>query len=174
MFFVLVIFVAAPPPEPRRVGFFDVKSDQISIQWMVPEGFKAFDILSYEVEHWIFGKTDKLKNKLLASEAKTEYSYRIQNLEPETTYMIRVAAINVYGSNYNDEKGQETLAACKSIFRFCFVFFCLFVCFFLVLCVCVSVCVFITNCREYCLVFLGVVSAVLERPPQMSHTCGNI
>ena len=130
--FVLFIFVTAPPPEPRGVGFFDVKSDQISIKWMVPEGFKAFDILSYEVEHWIFGKMDKWKKKLPQSEAKTQYSYRIQNLEPETTYMIRVAAINVHGSNYNEEKGQETLAACKTVFRFCFVLFflCVFVCFY--------------------------------------------
>ncbi|XP_067025156.1 fibroblast growth factor receptor 1-like [Acropora muricata] len=105
------VIVKTPPPEPRGVGFFDVKSDEISIKWMVPEGFKAFDILSYEVEHWIFGKMDKLKKKLPQSEAKTQYSYRIQNLEPETTYMIRVAAINVHGSNYNEEKGQETLAA---------------------------------------------------------------
>ena len=130
MIFVLFIFVTAPPPEPRGVGFFDVKSDQIGIQWMVPEGFKSFDILSYEVEHWIFGKMDKLKKKLPQSEAKTEYSYKIQNLEPETTYMIRVAAINVYGSNYNEEKGQETLAACKTVFRFCIVLFFL-VCVFL-------------------------------------------
>ena len=131
MIFVLFIFVTAPPPEPRGVGFFDVKSDQISIKWMVPEGFKAFDILSYEVEHWIFGKMDKLKKTLPQSEAKTQYSYRIQNLEPETTYMIRVAAINVYGSNYNEEKGQETLAGCKTVFvLFCFVLF-FFVCVFL-------------------------------------------
>ncbi|XP_015775524.1 PREDICTED: uncharacterized protein LOC107353688 [Acropora digitifera] len=105
------VIVKTPPPEPQGVEFFGVKSDEIGIQWIVPEGFKSFDILSYEVEHWVFGKMDKLKKKLPQSEAKTQYSYRIQNLEPETTYMIRVAAINVYGSNYNEEKGQETLAA---------------------------------------------------------------
>ena len=131
--FVLFIFVTAPPPEPRGVGFFDVKSDQISIKWMVPEGFKAFDILSYEVEHWIFGKMDKLKKKIPQSEAKTQYRYRIQNLEPETTYMIRVAATNVHGSNYNEEMGQKTLPKRKTVFLLCFVvvvfsFVCLCMC----------------------------------------------
>ena len=119
-FFVLSIFLTAPPPEPRAVGFFDVKSDQISVQWMVPEGFKAFDIQSYEVKHWLFGtEDDGLPHKLLAAEGKTEYSHRIQNLEPETTYMISVAAVNDYGSNYNEAKGQETLAACKTISFLC-------------------------------------------------------
>ena len=129
LFFILFIFVTAPPPEPRGVGFFDVKSDEISIQWMVPEGFKSFEIHSYEVEYWTFGKMDNLRNKQPASEAKTEYNYRIQDLEPETSYMIRVAAINVHGSNYKEEKGQETLAARKAVSLFCFVFF-LFVCLF--------------------------------------------
>ncbi|XP_067025155.1 angiopoietin-1 receptor-like [Acropora muricata] len=103
------VIVKTPPPEPQEVEFFGVKSDEISIEWMVPEGFKSFDILSYEVEHRTFGKMDKLRNKQPASEAKTGYSYRIQDLEPETTYMIRVAAINVHGSNYNEEMGQKTL-----------------------------------------------------------------
>ena len=138
MFFVLFIFVTAPPPEPRGVGFYDVKPDQIGIQWMVPDGFKSFDILSYEVEHWIFGKMDKRRKKLPAPEAKTEYSYRIQDLEPETTYMIRVATINVHGSNYNEEKGQKTPPARKTVFLFGFVVVVVVVlfCFFFV-CVCV-------------------------------------
>ena len=142
---------------------------------MVPEGFKSFDILSYEVEHRTFGKMDKLRNNQPASEAKTGYSYRIQDLEPETTYMIRVAAINVYGSNYNEERGQKTLPKRKTVFLLCFV---VVVVFFL----CVFVYVFITNCRKYCFVLLSVVSAVLtsemevnlKRPSQMFHTRGNI
>ena len=133
VFFVLFIFVTARPPEPQEVEFFGVKSDEISIEWMVPEGFKSFDILSYEVEHWIFGKMDKLRKKLLAPEAKTEYSHKIQDLEPETTYMIRVAAINVHGSNYNEAKARKTLPARKTVFLFRFVvvvlfFVCLYVC----------------------------------------------
>ena len=142
---------------------------------MVPEGFKSFDILSYEVEHRTFGKMDKLRNKQSASEAKTGYSYRIQDLEPETTYMIRVAAINVHGSNYNEEMGQKTLPKRKTVFLLCFV---VVVVFFL----CVFVYVFITNCRQYCFVLLSVVSAVLtsemeanlKRPSRMFHTRGNI
>ncbi|XP_015775536.1 PREDICTED: angiopoietin-1 receptor-like isoform X4 [Acropora digitifera] len=102
------VIVKTPPPEPQGVEFFGVKSNEIGIQWMVPEGFKSFDILSYEVEHWTFGKMDKLRKKLLAPEAKTEYSHRIQDLEPKTTYMIRVAAINVHGSNYNEAKARKT------------------------------------------------------------------
>ena len=126
MFFVLFIFITAPPPEPREVGFFGVKSDEISTRWMVPEGFKSFGIRSYEVEHWIFGEKERLKNKLPAPEGKTEYTHRIQNLEPETTYMIRVAAINVHGHNYNEEKGQKTLVKRKTVFLY--------------VCVCVCVC----------------------------------
>ena len=174
MLFVLFIFVTAPPPEPQGVEFFGEKSDEIGIQWMVPEGFKSFDILSYEVEHWIFGKVDKLRKKLLAPEAKTEYSHKIQDLKPETTYMIRVAAINVHGSNYNEAKARKTLPARKTVFLFRFVVVVLF--FF------VCMCVFITNCRQYCFLLLGVVSAVLtsemevnlKRPSRMFHTRGNI
>ncbi|XP_067025516.1 angiopoietin-1 receptor-like isoform X2 [Acropora muricata] len=104
------VIVKTPPPEPREQGFFDVKSDQISVQWMAPEGFKAFDIKSYEVKHWPFGEEgDVLPHKLPALEGETPYSHRIQNLKPETTYMISVAAVNDYGSNYNEAKGQETL-----------------------------------------------------------------
>ena len=101
---------------------------------MVPEGFKSFGILSYEVEHRTFGKMDKLRNKQPASEAKTGYSYRIQDLEPETTYMIRVAAINVYGSNYNEEMGQKTLPKRKTVFLLCFVVVVVFS--FVCLCIC--------------------------------------
>ena len=134
MLFLLFIFVTAPPPEPQGVEFFGVKSDEIGIQWMVPEGFKSFDILSYEVEHRTFGKMDKLRHKQPASEAKTGYSYRIQDLEPETTYMIRVAAINVHGSNYNEEMGQKTLPKRKTVFLLCFVVVVVFS--FVCLCMC--------------------------------------
>ena len=87
---------------------------------MAPEGFKAFDIKSYEVKHWPFGAEGHgLPHKLPALEGKAQYSHRIQNLKPETTYMISVAAVNDYGSNYNEAKGQETLPECKTFSFLC-------------------------------------------------------
>ena len=87
---------------------------------MAPEGFKAFGIKSYEVKHWLFrSEGDRLQHKLPALEGKTLYSHRIQNLKPETTYMISVAAVNDYGSNYNEAKGQETLPECKTFSFLC-------------------------------------------------------
>ena len=42
--------------------------------------------------------------------------------------------------------------------------------------------IYITNCRQYCFGFLGLISAVLmsamevklKKPPRVSHACGNI
>ena len=87
---------------------------------MAPEGFKAFDIKSYEVKYWLFeAEGDGLPHKLPVLEGRTQYSHKIKNLKPETTYMISVAAVNEYGSNYNEAKGQETLPACKTFYFPC-------------------------------------------------------
>lgn len=52
---------------------------------------------------------------LRAVEGREEYSYRIQDLEPETTYLVRVGAQNAYGENYNEEQAHETNAARKQL-----------------------------------------------------------
>ena len=51
---------------------------------------------------------DVSTNDIPASEGRDKYSYRIQNLKPETTYMISVAAVNKYGPNFNEETGHRT------------------------------------------------------------------
>ena len=63
---------------------------------------------------------DVSTNDIPASEGRDKYSYRIQNLEPETTYMISVAAVNNYGDNFNEETGHLTHAARKLITYFNF------------------------------------------------------
>ena len=44
-----------------------------------------------------------------STEKKDTYSYLIQDLEPTTTYMIRVGAQNRHGINFNEETAYETL-----------------------------------------------------------------
>ena len=48
-----------------------------------------------------------------STEKKDTYSYLIQDLEPKTTYMIRVGAKNRYDVNFNEETAYETLAPRK-------------------------------------------------------------
>ena len=60
-----------------------------------------------------------------ASGDKTQYTIRIQPLEPETTYMIRVGAKNAYDVNFNDESAHKTDAKRKpiySVFRFILIY----------------------------------------------------
>ena len=65
---------------------------------------------------------DVSTNDIPASEGRDKYSYRVQNLEPETTYMISVAAVNKYGSNFNEESGHQTLEQRKLPFGMDFFF----------------------------------------------------
>ena len=44
-----------------------------------------------------------------STEKKDTYSYLIKDLEPKTTYMIRVGAENRHGINFNEETAYETL-----------------------------------------------------------------
>ncbi|XP_068760323.1 angiopoietin-1 receptor-like [Montipora capricornis] len=103
--------IKAPPPEPRDVTIFDLKSDELSVRWLPPEDLKAFNVKGYKVKHRRFQMKDVSTNDIPASEGRDKYSYRIQNLEPETTYMISVAAVNNYGDNFNEETGHLTHAA---------------------------------------------------------------
>ncbi|XP_068760314.1 angiopoietin-1 receptor-like isoform X2 [Montipora capricornis] len=101
--------VKAPPPDPRNVEIFDVKSDELSVRWIPPKDVKYFDVYEYKVEHRRFQTKDVSTSDIPASEGRDKYSYRIQNLQPETTYIISVAAVNEYGSNFNEESGHRTL-----------------------------------------------------------------
>lgn len=102
-----------PPPEPLNVTVFDRKSDQLSVQWLPPEESKAFGIYGYVVQHWRFATKDVFAKHLEAPQGKNEFSYKIQYLEPETSYVIRVAAKNKYGQNFNEETAYQTVAAGK-------------------------------------------------------------
>jgi len=44
-----------------------------------------------------------------STEKKDTYSYLIKDLEPKTTYMIRVGAENRHGINFNEETASKTL-----------------------------------------------------------------
>ena len=68
------------------------------------------------MQHRRFQTKDVSTSDIPASEGRDKYSYRIQNLEPKTTYMISVAAVNEYGSNFNDESGHLTLEPRKLTF----------------------------------------------------------
>ena len=48
-----------------------------------------------------------------STEKKDTYSYLIKDLEPKTTYMIRVGAENRHGINFNEERAHKTLAPRK-------------------------------------------------------------
>ena len=48
-----------------------------------------------------------------STEKKDTYTYLIKDLEPKTTYMIRVGAENRHGINFNEERAHKTLAPRK-------------------------------------------------------------
>jgi len=112
LFFPFNSFLA-PPLEPRGVEIFDKESDELSVRWRPPEDSDAFKVEEYVVQHRKFKATIYTNASFPATKDKDTYSFRIQNLEPKTTYMIRVGAINDYGYNFNEEKGHETLKARK-------------------------------------------------------------
>jgi len=91
------------------VEVFDKESDEMSVRWRPPEDSDAFKVEGYVLQHREFKVTVYTNASFPATKDKDTYSFRIQNLEPETTYMIRVGARNEYGSNYNEEEGHETL-----------------------------------------------------------------
>lgn len=63
----------------------------------------------------MFDTAEYTTKDLRAVEGREEYSYRIQDLKPETTYLVRVGAQNAYGENYNEEQAHETNAARKQL-----------------------------------------------------------
>jgi len=105
------VVVKIPPPEPRSMEIFDKESDELSVKWRPPEGSDAFKVEKYVVQHREFKATVYTNASFPATKDKGTYTYRIQDLEPETTYMIRIGATNEYGSNFNEEEGHETLDA---------------------------------------------------------------
>ncbi|XP_044182323.1 angiopoietin-1 receptor-like [Acropora millepora] len=106
-----VVEVKGPPPEPLNVTVSDKKSNQLSVQWLPPEETIAFGIYGYIVQHWRFATKDVFAKHVKAPEGKSEFSYQIQNLEPDTSYVIRVAAKNNYGKNFNEGTAYQTLPA---------------------------------------------------------------
>lgn len=101
------------PPEPLNVTVSDKKSNQLSVQWLPPEETIAFGIYGYIVQHWRFATKDVFAKHVKAPEGKSEFSYQIENLEPDTSYVIRVAAKNNYGKNFNEGTAYQTLPARK-------------------------------------------------------------
>ena len=67
------------------------------------------------MQHWRFATKDVFAKYLKAPEGKSEFSYQIQNLEPDTSYVIRVAAENNYGMNFNEETAYQTRPLCKDL-----------------------------------------------------------
>ncbi|XP_067025148.1 angiopoietin-1 receptor-like isoform X4 [Acropora muricata] len=106
-----VVEVKGAPPEPLNVTVSDKKSNQLSVQWLPPEETIAFGIHGYIVQHWRFATKDVFAKHVKAPEGKSEFSYQIQNLEPDTSYVIRVAAKNNYGKNFNEGTAYQTLPA---------------------------------------------------------------
>ncbi|XP_027045523.1 angiopoietin-1 receptor-like [Pocillopora damicornis] len=96
------------PPEPSGVEIFDIKSDELSIQWKPSEDAETFDVRTYSVQYRAYGEKTYSEHNQTATAGTTGYSYRIKSLEPETVYMIRVGAFNSYGPNFNEETGHET------------------------------------------------------------------
>ena len=123
--FCLLFHFSAVPLEPANVEIFGIDSNELSVRWNPSEDADSFQIQKYLVEHRKFEEKLYTSASQPASDDKTQYTIRIQPLEPETTYMIRVGAVNAYGSNYNDESAHKTDATCKPVL-FLFLFLYLF------------------------------------------------
>ena len=124
--FCLLFHFSAVPLEPANVEIFGIDSNELSVRWNPSEDADSFQIQKYLVEHRKFEEKLYTSASQPASDDKTQYTIRIQPLEPETTYMIRVGAVNRYGPNYNDESAHKTDATRKSRFYFVFIYFCSF------------------------------------------------
>ena len=94
---------------------FGKKSEELSVRWKPPENAGSFNVHTYLVQYRTFNGKSYTNHTQGASSDKTEYTYRIKPLEPETTYMIRVGAFNEYGHNFNDETGHQTEPARKPL-----------------------------------------------------------
>ena len=92
---------------------FDIKSDELSIRWKPSEDAETFDVRTYSVQYRAYGEKTYSEHNQTANTENADYSYRIKSLESETVYMIRVGAVNTYGSNFNEETGHETEPARK-------------------------------------------------------------
>lgn len=106
----------APPLEPRAVEIFDITSDELSVKWKPSEDSDAFKVEQYIVQHRKLKVTAYADASFPATEGKDTYSYRIKDLEPETTYMVRVGAKNKYDANYVEAQAHKTSSARKWFF----------------------------------------------------------
>lgn len=104
------VIVKTVPLEPANVEIFGIESDELSVRWNPPEDADSFQIQTYVVQHREFSEKVYTSASQPASDDKTQFTFRIQPLESETTYMIRVGAVNKYGYNYNDESAHKTEA----------------------------------------------------------------
>ena len=104
---------SAVPLEPDNIEVFGIDSDELSVRWQPPEDADSFGIHTYVVQHRKFNDKVFTNFSESAAEDKTQYTYRIKALEPETTFMVRVGSVNKYGDNFNDESGHKA-DACKS------------------------------------------------------------
>ena len=121
---------SAAPLRPTNVEIFGIDSDELSVRWNPSEDADSFQIQEYVVRHRKFEEKLHTSAYQPASDDKTQYTIRIQSLEPETTYMIQVGAKNKYDSNYNDESAHKTDAARKPVLFHFFFFFRIFIYFF--------------------------------------------
>lgn len=105
-----VVEVFSPPLEPRGIEIFDQKSDKLGVRWEPSEDADAFKVESYHVQYRELLTKISQSASVPSTEKKDTYSYLIKDLEPKTTYMIRVGAENRHGTNFNEEMAYETLA----------------------------------------------------------------
>ncbi|KAJ7354895.1 hypothetical protein OS493_029454 [Desmophyllum pertusum] len=105
---VKAVIVKTDPLEPENVEIFGIDSDELSVRWQPSEDADAFEVSEYLVQHRAFSEKVYTNFTQRSSKDKTQYSYRVKPLEPETTYMVRVAAINKYGHNFNEESSHQT------------------------------------------------------------------
>lgn len=118
--YCLLFHFSAVPLEPGNVEIFGIDSDELSVRWNPSEDADSFQIQKYVVQHRKFEEKLYTNTSQPASDDKTQYTIRIQPLEPETTYMIRVGAVNQYGDNFNDETAHKTDVTRKPVlFHFC-------------------------------------------------------
>lgn len=118
----LLFRFSAVPLEPANVEIFGIDSDELSVRWSPSEDADSFEIQEYVVQHREFSDEVYISASQPASDDKTQYTFRIQPLEPETTYMVRVGAVNQYGDNYNDESAHKTEATRKPFYLFLFIY----------------------------------------------------
>ena len=102
------------PPAPRNFTTVAIFETEVRLKWSPPDGHKSFDVLHYVVKFRKFGE-HSWEERTTANQQI--YTYRLTDLEAETSYLFKVSAKNKQGVGISsDVITKRTLAGAVNMF----------------------------------------------------------